>query len=155
MARVARQVFLWFIAAHACALFGVFSAKAVTSIAEEKDRRTLDFLLSSRLTNAEIVLGKVAGCVTFLFAEFAVGLPIMLLLHPLGAIDPRLILLAYAGMTTTGLFMFALAIWVSTNATDARVAAGRSVLWWMGWLIGPFFISTIFPRLGIRLPPLS
>ena len=124
----------------------------MTSIAEEKDRRTLDFLLSSRLTNAEIVLGKVAGCVTFLFAEFAVGLPIMLLLHPLGAIDPRLILLAYAGMTTTGLFMFALAIWVSTNATDARVAAGRSVLWWMGWLIGPFFIATIFPRLGIRLP---
>jgi ABC-type Na+ efflux pump permease subunit len=152
MARVARQVFLWFLVAHACAIFGVFSAKAVTSIAEEKDRRTLEFLLSSRLTSAEIVLGKLVSCLTFLFAELAVGLPIMLLLYPLGAIDPRLILLGYAGMTTTGLCMFALAIWISTGATDARVAAGRSVLWWMGWLFGPSVISTIFPRIGIRLP---
>ena len=84
MARVARQVFLWFLAAHACAIFGVVSAKAVMSIAEEKDRRTLDFLLATQLSNAEIVLGKLASCLMFLFAEFAVGLPIMLLLHPLG-----------------------------------------------------------------------
>ena len=90
-------MFLWFLVAHACAVFGVFSAKAVMSIAEEKDRRTLDFLLATRLSNAEIVLGKLASCMTFLFAEFAVGLPIMLLLYPLGGIDPRLILLAYAG----------------------------------------------------------
>jgi ABC-type Na+ efflux pump permease subunit len=152
MARALRQVFLWFVVAHACAVFGVFSAKAVMSIAAEKDRRTLDFLLATRLSNAEIVLGKLASCVTFLFAEFAIGLPVMLLMYPLGGIDPRLILLAYAGMITTGFFMFTLAIWVSTSAADARAAASVSVLWWIGWLIGPFFVSMVFPRMGIRLP---
>ena len=155
MARALRQVFLWFLAAHLCAIFGVFSAKAVLSIAEEKDRRTLDFLLATRLSNAEIVLGKLASCMTFLLAEFTVGLPLMLLLHPLGGIDPRLIFLAYAGMITTAFFMFALALWVSTGAGDARVAAGRSVLLMFGWLIGPFFVSMILPRIGIRLPRLA
>jgi ABC-type Na+ efflux pump permease subunit len=151
-ARVALQVFLWFLAAHACAVFGVFSAKAVTSIAEEKDRRTLDFLLATRLSNAEIVLGKFASCMTFLIAACAMGLPIMLLLCPLGGIDPRLIFLAYAALFTTGFFMVTLAIWVSAGAADARLAAAHSVLWAMGWLVGPFFVSMIFPRIGIRLP---
>jgi ABC-type transport system involved in multi-copper enzyme maturation permease subunit len=155
MAHAARQIFLWFLVAHACAVFGVFSARAVLSIAQEKDRRTLDFLLATRLSNAEIVLSKLAGCMTYLFAEFAVGLPIMLLLYLLGGIDPRLILLAYAGMITTGFFMFALALWVSTGAVDARVAAARSVLFTMGWLIGPFFVSMVFPRIGIRLPRIA
>jgi ABC-type Na+ efflux pump permease subunit len=151
-ARVALQVFLWFLAAHACAVFGVFSAKAVMSIAEEKDRRTLDFLLATPLSNAEIVLGKLASCMTFLVAEFAVGLPIMLLLYPLGGIDPRLILLAYAALFTTGFFMVTLAIWVSTGAADARLAAARSVLWMTGWLFAPFFVSIVFRRMGVRLP---
>ncbi len=154
-ARVALQVFLWFLAAHACAVFGVFSAKAVTSIAEEKDRRTLDFLLATRLSNAEIVLGKLASCMTFLIAACAVGLPIMLLLYPLGGIDPRLIFLAYAALFTTGFFMVTLAIWVSTGAADARLAAAQSILWTMGWLVGPIFVSMFFPRIGIRPPRIA
>ena len=115
MARVAFQAFLWMLLAQVFMIFGVFAGRAALSIAEEKDRRTLDFLLATRLSNAEIVLGKLVACMTFLVAEFAVGLPIMLLLNPLGAIDLRLILLAYAGLITTGFFMIALAIWVSST----------------------------------------
>ena len=91
----------------------------------EKDRRTLDFLLATRLSNAEIVLGKLAACMTFLAVEFAAGLPIMLPLHPLGGIDLRLILLAYAGLMTTGFFTIALAVWVSARATNAPSRRGR------------------------------
>ena len=76
--------------------------------------------------------------IAFFAADFAVGLPIMLLMNPLGAIDLRLILLAYAGLFTTGFFMIALAIWVSSSAADSRGAAGMSVLLMVAWLIGPF-----------------
>ncbi len=152
MARVAFQAFEWMLVAQTGTIFGVFASRAALSIALEKDRRTLDFLLATRLSNAEIVLGKLVSSLTFLVAEFAVGLPVMLLLNPLGAIDLRLILLAYAGLLTTGFFTIALAIWVSARAADARTAAGAAVLWWMTWLMGPFFVSMVFTRVGLRLP---
>jgi ABC-type Na+ efflux pump permease subunit len=152
MSRVAFQAFGWMLLAHVAVILGVFTARAAPSIALEKDRRTLDFLLATRLSNAEIVLGKLAACMTFLVAGLAEGLPIMLLLHPLGAIDLRLILLAYAGLLTTAFLMIALAIWASTGANDVRAAAGASVLWMVAWLICPLFISLVFTRVGLRLP---
>jgi len=152
MAKVALQAFVWMLLAHMGVILGDCSMRAVTSIALEKDRRTLDFLLATRLGNAEIVLGKTAACMTVRVAGLAGGLPIMLLLHPLGGIDLRLILLAYAGLMTTAFFMIALAIWVSTGAANVRVATGASVLCCFAWLIGPFFVSMVFPRIGLRLP---
>ena len=68
MARVALQAFLWILMAHAALIFDVFSTRAAPSIAGEKDRGTLDFLLATRLSNAEIVLGKLASCMTVLVA---------------------------------------------------------------------------------------
>ena len=66
MARVAFQAFVWMLLAHAVMVFGVFAGRAAPSIALEKDRRTLDFLLATRLSNAEIVLGKLVACITSL-----------------------------------------------------------------------------------------
>ena len=152
MARVAFQAFLWLLIAHIVVIFVVFWEWAAPSIALEKDRRTLDFLLATRLSNAEIVLGKLAASMTFLVAGFAAGLPIMLLVHPLGGIDLRLILLAYAGLFTTAFFMIALATWVSTGATNVRVARAATTGWWIAWLSGPFFVSLVFPSIGLRLP---
>ena len=152
MVRVAIQAFLWIVLAHTALILDVVSTRAAPSIAGEKDRRTLDFLLATRLGNAEIVLGKLATCMIVFVADVAAGLPVMLLLHLLGGVDLRLILLAYAGLITTAFFMIALAIWVSTHASDLRQAGGGSVLWMFAWLGGPFFVSMIFPRFGIRLP---
>jgi ABC-type Na+ efflux pump permease subunit len=152
MARVAFQAFLWMVIAHMVAIFTVFWGCAAQSIALEKDRGTLDFLLATRLSNAEIVLGKLAACMTVFVAGFAAGLPIMMLLHPLGGIDLRLILLAYAGLFTTAFFMIALGVWVSTGATNVRVARAAAAGWWIAWLSGPFFVSIILPFIGLRLP---
>ena len=151
MARIAFQAFLWMLVAHMVPVLAAMT-RAALSIALEKDRRTLDFLLATRLSNAEIVLGKLVACVGFLVADLAVGLPFMLLLNPLGAIDLKLILLAYAGLFTTGFFVIALSIWVSSAASDSRRAASISVLATMAWLMGPMFVSQIFTRVFLRLP---
>ncbi len=153
MASVALQAFGWMLVAHTVVIVGVFWARAAPSIALEKDRRTLDFLLATRLSNAEIVLGKLAACMIELVAGFAAGLPIMLLLHPLGGIDLWLIVLAYAGLISTAFFAIALDIWVSTGATNVRRARAASVFWlFVAWLIAPFFVAEIFLALGLRLP---
>jgi ABC-type transport system involved in multi-copper enzyme maturation permease subunit len=152
MALVALQGYLWMLLAHCVVIVSVFAGRAVPSIALEKDRRTLDFLLATRLGNAEIVLGKFAAWMAFLVAELAVGLPIMLLLYLLGGIDPGLILLGYAALITTAFFMVALAIWISIEVSNLRDAAGVSIVFWMLWLIGPFLVSMVLPRVGLRPP---
>ena len=151
MARIAFQAFLWMLVAHMAIVLAALT-RAALSIALEKDRRTLDFLLATRLSNAEIVLGKLAACVGFFVADLAVGLPFMLLLNPLGAIDLKLMLLAYAGLITTGFFVSALSIWVSSGAADSRRAASVSILATMAWLMGPMFVSQIFTGALLRLP---
>ena len=152
MTRVAFQSFLWIVLLHGILIMGVVLAGAAPSIAGEKERRTLDFLLATRLGNAEIVLGKLAACMAVVVAHLAAGLPLVLLLHLLGGVDLRLIALAYAGLFTTAFFLIALAIWVSTRAAGLQQAAGASVLWMLAWLVGPVFVSMILPRFGIRLP---
>ena len=53
-------------------------------IAEEKERRSLTHLLTTRLTSAEIVLGKLAAGLVQYASCLATGLPILLMLPLLG-----------------------------------------------------------------------
>ena len=151
MGTVARQAFMWIVSFHAISIFGVGSAAAL-SIAGEKDRRTLDFLLATRLGNAEIVLAKLVSSLTLFLSTVAAGLPVMLVLNTLGSIDLRLILLTYACLVCLAFFLASLSIWVSTSASDSGAAARVSMLYIMAWLILPFFVAFIFPRFGLRLP---
>jgi ABC-type Na+ efflux pump permease subunit len=153
MSQVAAQTFLFVIIAHAMSLIGVASVGAF-SIAGEMDRKTLGFLLATRLGNAEIVLGKLAACLTGFFASLAAGLPVMILLSVLGGVSPSMILLTYAGIVSTAFLVVALAIWVSSAAPDGRRAVSAAVLWIMAWLIVPFIVgmTPLLTRLGLRPP---
>jgi ABC-type Na+ efflux pump permease subunit len=151
MGRAARQSFLWIVLVHAMSILGA-SATAAVSIAGEKDRRTLDFLLATRLSNAEIVVAKLASSLILFFSTVAAGLPIMLLLNTLGGIDHRLILLTYASLACMSFFLASLATWVSTGASDGGHAARASMLWVMAWLMIPCLVTFILPRFGLRFP---
>ncbi len=151
MAVVAQQAFLWIAAIHSISMFASATAGSLT-IAGEKDRRTLGFLLATRLESSEIILGKLAACLVVSFTGFAAGLPVVLLLDPLGGIDPRMILLGYAGLASTVFFMVAMSIVISTIAPDGRGASGLTVLCVIGWIFLPFVVAIVFPHFGIRLP---
>jgi ABC-type Na+ efflux pump permease subunit len=153
MSRVAAQTFLFVIIAHAMSLMGVASVGAL-SIAGEMDRKTLGFLLTTRLGNAEIVLGKLAACLAGFFTSLAAGLPLMILLSVLGGVNPILILLTYGGIVSTAFLIVALAIWVSTAAPDGRRALSATVLWILAWLIIPFMLgmTPLLTRLGLSPP---
>jgi hypothetical protein len=151
MMRVATESLRWGLLIH-FAVFNVVAMSGARVIAKERDRRTLDFLLASRLTAAEIVLGKLVSCLLITAAMFAAGLPIMVLMHVLGGVDARLILMAYAGLTTSVLFASALAVWVSVEIPDSKTAVALFTLALLAWMIGPFCLGVFLPRWGIRLP---
>jgi len=112
-------------------------------IADEKQRKTLNYLLASRLTSPEIVLGKLLVRMLYVGVLLGVSLPVLSLLVLLGGIDPRLVLLACGGTFSTAWFLAALSIWVSTIARRVReaffIAYGLEGL----WLLSPLILRNV------------
>lgn len=73
------------------------------AISEEKDRKTLEFLLATDLRNREIVLSKLLARLLNLSMFLLTGLPILAMLQFLGGVDPNLVL---AGFAATALTMY-------------------------------------------------
>ena len=91
-------------------------------IADEKQRKTLHYLMASQLTSSEIVVGKLLARVLYMVVLLGVSLPVLSLMVLMGGIDPKLVLLSCAATLTTAWFLAALSIWVSTIARRVRDA---------------------------------
>src|SRR5439155_737299 len=95
-------------------------------IAEEKDRRTLDLLLTTRLTNREIVAGLLASRLATLGLIFLTILPVLSLMEFLGGVDPKLVLAGFlitgAAIITNGSMCMLVSLF-SQNATRALIGS--------------------------------
>jgi ABC-type transport system involved in multi-copper enzyme maturation permease subunit len=93
-----------------------------SAIAEEKERRTLEFMLATDLRGREILLGKLAGRMAHMTLYLLAGLPIVALLQLLGGIDPDLLLASFAVTILTFVSLAALSILFSTLMRRSRDA---------------------------------
>jgi ABC-type transport system involved in multi-copper enzyme maturation permease subunit len=83
------------------------------AIAEEKERRTLDLLLTTGLTNREMVLGLLASRLATLGLIFLTILPVLSLMEFLGGIDPKAVLIGFAFTGVAAVNLGSLCILVS------------------------------------------
>src|SRR5262249_32802786 len=113
---------------------GLVPAFVAGLIAGERERRSLGNLLTTRLSSAEIILGKLLAGLLQYFACLATGFPIVGLLPLLGGVEPRVILLTYAGTVSLALFLTGLSIVVSIHAPRAGEAVRRTVGLELLWL---------------------
>jgi ABC-type transport system involved in multi-copper enzyme maturation permease subunit len=102
-----------------CVLTPAYTAGAV---AEEKDRRTLEFILATDLRSREIVAGKLASRLANLGMYLLAGLPILSALQFLGGISPVLVLAAFAATAMTVVSLGALGIFQSVRSRKASEA---------------------------------
>jgi ABC-type transport system involved in multi-copper enzyme maturation permease subunit len=118
-------------------------------IADEKQRKTLHYLMASRLSSAEIVLGKLLVRMLYVIVLLGVSLPIMSLLVLFGGVDPRLVLLSCGATLSTAWFLATLSIWVSTIARRVReaffIAFGLECLWLCSSLILRTISTPVWP----------
>jgi ABC-type transport system involved in multi-copper enzyme maturation permease subunit len=112
-------------------------------IADEKQRKTLHYLLASRLSSAEIVLGKLMARLLSLGVFLAIALPIISLLTLFGGVDPQLVLVSFAGIASVAVFVASLSIWVSTNSRRVRDAVLGTYLLVLGWLTVPWMVESL------------
>ncbi len=88
---------------------------AASSVAQEKDRRTLILLLMTDLRNHELVLGKLFAALLVVLVLVGVSVPVLTLLHMLGGVSLSQILwavlLCTAAAYTTGSWGTLVAYW--------------------------------------------
>ena len=113
--------------------------------AEEKRMGTMELLLTSPLTDTQIVLGKFFGSMALVTALLAVTIPHILLLFFYSTPEWRPLAIAYLGyLLMTGCFM-AVGLFVSSLTRNQIVAAVATfgvflMLWvidWVGSFAGP------------------
>jgi ABC-type transport system involved in multi-copper enzyme maturation permease subunit len=100
-------------------LMPVYTAGA---IAEEKDRKTLEFLLATDLGNREIILSKFLSRLANLAMIVMIGFPIVSVLQFLGGVDPDLLLASFAALVLTMASLAGLSIFFSVRSRKPRDA---------------------------------
>jgi ABC-type transport system involved in multi-copper enzyme maturation permease subunit len=92
------------------------------AVAEEKERKTLEYLLATDLGSHEIILGKLASRLAYVGLVLLTGLPVLSLLQLMGGVDPQLMVAGFVATAITMLSLAALSILNSVYATRPRTA---------------------------------
>lgn len=116
----------------ALALF--FSAlQAAGAVCQEKDRRTLVLLLITRLTNHELVLGKLAAGLLGVVVVFVAALPVTMLMMLWGGVSPaqvaRVAAVTAATILAAGSLGSTLALWREKTFQALSIVVLALVLW--------------------------
>jgi ABC-type transport system involved in multi-copper enzyme maturation permease subunit len=120
------------------AVLALTPALVAGTIADERQRKTLHYLLTSRLSGPEIVLGKLSARLLHLLVCLAVGLPVLSLLTLLGGIDPWLLATVFGATASTAYFLAAVSVLLSVHARRVRDAVFAAYALEALWLISPF-----------------
>jgi ABC-type transport system involved in multi-copper enzyme maturation permease subunit len=120
------------------ALVVFFSALlAASAVALEKDRKTLILLLMSRLTNSELVLGRLMASLLNVLVMIAAGLPVFMLIVLFGGVSfgqvGRVLLVTLVTALAAGSLGSTLALWREKTFQTLAMTALAIVLWLGVW----------------------
>jgi ABC-2 type transport system permease protein len=108
--------------------------------AEEKRSGTIELLLTSPLTDFQIIMGKFAGAVALYALMLAVTLPHMAVLFIYGNPEWKPIATGYLGLLLMGASFISMGLWIS-SLTKNQIVAGMItfamflLLWTINWAI--------------------
>ena len=126
----------------------VFTAAAIT---QEKDSRTYNILLSTPLTNAQIVLGSLCSRLFFVFMLLLAALPIFCVTMVYGGVTLRQILISTGIAASTAAITGSLAIAVSVIKVGTRRTTFFFYLVIAGYLLAGWAVAELVPL--IQAPP--
>ena len=141
-ARFGRRFALTFVVTQLGVMMLLTPAYAAGGISEEKEKKTLVYLLVSDLTSREILLGKFAGRLVFLLGVMFAGLPILALTTLYGGVSIEFLVLSYL-LTAATVTMFAAVSAACAMATDT----------YRGALFRAYGLMAIFAFVGCGAGP--
>jgi ABC-2 type transport system permease protein len=115
---------------------------------EEKRSGTIELLLTSPVTDIEIILGKFFGALGLYMAMLAMTLPYMGILFFYGNPEWRPLLAAYLGLVLMGGAFVSLGLLISSTTNNQIVAGIVSfVVFLLLWIVG-WFADSAGPTIG-------
>src|SRR5438105_3191271 len=118
----------------------IFTAGAIT---QEKDSQTYDILLSTPLTNGQIVLGSLLSRLFFVLALLVSGIPIFSITQIFGGVAVSSISLSFLIASATAFVTAALAMAIATFKVGTRRTIFSFYLFVMIYLVGLFLLDTL------------
>lgn len=122
----ANSVFQVFIALQFAAVVLLTPALAANAVAEERGHNTLTFLLTTHLTNREIVLGKLFTRLLVVGMLVGTGLPVLALVQFLGGVEPNLVIASFVALAFTALSLGGLGLFCGVFVHKHQNAAWRA-----------------------------
>jgi ABC-type transport system involved in multi-copper enzyme maturation permease subunit len=122
MAALAEAFFVTFMGVQFALAVFLTPAYVASGVSEEKERKTLEFLLATDLDSREIVLGKLAARVGYLTLLLLTGLPVLSAVQFLGGVAPELVLGGFAATALTVAGLSGLSILTSVYTRRSRDA---------------------------------
>ena len=119
-AAFAETYLMAFLAVQQLAVIALTPLYAAGSIADEKERRTFDFLLSSPLPHYQILLGKLLARLVYVGSILAVGLPVLMLTFLFGGVDFEHLLAGFAVAVVSAIFLGSLGVMLASQKNSLR-----------------------------------
>lgn len=110
------------------------AVSSASNVTQEKDRRTLVLLLLTRLTNSQVVLGKLASSLLSNFNLILSALPMLLLIAMLGGVSLRQVFMATALIAVSTMWSGALANLIAFWREKTFQTLAITLLMIAGWL---------------------
>src|SRR5262249_14767962 len=121
-AQFGQALFAAIMATQAALVLALMPALAADAIATERQRKTLHYLLASRLSSAEIVLGKLGARLVNVAVYPVLALPIVSLITLIGGVSPANLVLGYVAIASSAYFLAGIALVASVLAWRPRDA---------------------------------
>ncbi len=134
MAEMGHSLFvgLMIVEAILCAL--IAPALTAGAISIEREQQTLELLLLTRLTSANLVLGKMLSALSFVLIILLCSLPVGAISFLLGGVDPGQFLWALAVIISVIAIFGAIGIYCSSRFTKTTTAVVMAYTICLGWL---------------------
>ena len=118
----------------------IFTAGAIT---QERDSQTYDILLSTPLTNGQIVLGSLLSRVFFVVALLVSGIPIFAVTQIFGGVAISSIVYSFLIAASTALVTGAMAMAIATFKIGTRRTIFSFYLFIMIYLVGVYLLDRV------------
>src|SRR5687767_5010652 len=106
----------------------VTPAMTAGTIAVEHERRTIDYLLTTELTDTEITLSKFLARLAAIILQLLVGLPVMLIVLLFGGIRTETIIQVFGYSLCVLVATASLSLWISASTRNSRAAITSAYL---------------------------
>ncbi len=148
--QVGRQVFVGLVMLEGAVCTLALPILTAGAFAGERQRGLLDSLFLTRLTNTDIVLGKLLAALAFMMLLLVCNLPVLAIVAVLGGVTPGDLLWALLLLLHAALVQGALGLYLSLRAPNTVTAAGLTfVLFGVGLALCSVLLTGAYLHLEV------